>query len=167
MLPQTPYAPSSSKAIVHEGINDLPVHQSTRQQVFVSAAESRQFSRADAARAFSNGLLPADKRIAHPELVQLTKWRMAGHSAEERTKLMRQMDERIAKRKKASESRLQRREVATTVVVPARRWDFKFLSFAAERLGKTEKSRGAVGLRYGLPHEDRKRAQVKIPTKVE
>ena len=86
MLPQTPYRPNRPQ--VHESINDLPVHSYTRQQMFVSASESRAFTREDAAKAFHDNLLPADERIAHPELIQITRWEIEGHDQETRQKTL-------------------------------------------------------------------------------
>ena len=51
MLPQTPHRPGSKKPVMHESINDLPVHPWTRRQVFHPTSESRAFAREDAARA--------------------------------------------------------------------------------------------------------------------
>src|ERR1700712_5406984 len=49
-----------------EPVNDLPVHKATGQQIFLPVAESRVFTRADAAKAFGEKFLPADKRIPNP-----------------------------------------------------------------------------------------------------
>ena len=79
MLPTTPHIDQSlpknkgRRPIVHEPINDLPVHPATRQQLFVPVAESRQFTRVDAGKAFDDKLLPADARIPHPELVDAAR----------------------------------------------------------------------------------------------
>jgi hypothetical protein len=76
MLPTTPLRSGAAGAASapHESINDLPVHPATRQQLFYPTSESRQFTREDAAKAFSSKLLPAEKRIPHPQLVQLERW---------------------------------------------------------------------------------------------
>lgn len=68
----------------HEPINDLPVHASTRQQLFHPVAESAHFTRADAAHVFSRHLLPADARIPHPELIALERDRLSGVDRKER-----------------------------------------------------------------------------------
>jgi len=59
-------------------------------------------------------------------------------------------------------------EEKTVRVYKGFRWDFKFTDFSLDNtIGKDERSRNAVGARYGMPHEDRKRGQVKIPTRVD
>ena len=167
MLPQTPYRPKDNSPPPHEGINDIPVHPATRHQLFISSSESRDFTRADAAKAFSNRLLPADDRIAHPELVELTKWELKGYDRETRTRMMNEKDEEAAAIREAKERKQKEIEAKTRVTVPGRRWDFKFEDFSAEKVGKNGRGRGAVGLRYGMPHNDRKRGLYKLPTKVE
>lgn len=66
-----------------------------------------------------------------------------------------QEEERLIKEKEA-ESRRKREEHET--VVQGKRWDFKFERVHADK---------AVGWRYGVPLQDRKKMQVKIPTKVD
>ena len=89
MLPQTPYVRQGKgeRPVPHEPITDLPVHPATRQQLFIPVSESRNFTREDAARAFDDTLLTADKRIPHPELVIVERERLAGISNEERVRL--------------------------------------------------------------------------------
>lgn len=168
MLPTTPFKPETSKPITpHEPINDLPVHPRTRQQIFYPTSESRQFTREDAAKVFDSKLLPADQRIPLPMLVDLERWKLQGLGREERQKKQREMDDaartaiETAARKKAAW------EASALRTVPGRRWDFKFEDISAEKVGKDGRGRQAVGYRYGMPHEDRKRGMVKIPTSVE
>ena len=167
MLPQTPYRPRAPDPAPHESINDLPVHPYTRQQIFIPASESREFTRADAAKAFHPSLLPADDRIPNPELVQITKWENEGLDRETRHQRMREKDEEQALKRAEKERKQAEWERRTQVVVPGRRWDFRFQDVSAEVVGKDGRGRKAVGIRYGMPHEDRKKGQVKIPTKVE
>lgn len=167
MLPQTQFRPDLHNPPAHESINDLPVHPYTRQQIFVSTSESRAFTREDAAKTFHDTLLPADQRIAHPELIQITKWEMEGHDRETRQRMMRGKDAEAAAERERKERKQREWEQRTQVVVPGRRWDFKFQDISAEKVGKDGRGRDAVGLRYGMAHEDRKKGQVKIPTKVE
>jgi hypothetical protein len=171
MLPTTPYIDASlpenrdRRPITHEPINDLIVHPATRQQLFVPAAESRRFTRVDAAKAFDNDLLPADDRIPHPELVALEKDKEAGLSNSERVKraVARQQE---AEAKKQAEAEKRRAEIKLRTV-PQRRWDFVFQDVSVEHAGKDGRGAKGVGWRYGFPHEDRKKGQVKIPTRVE
>ena len=169
MLPQTPFRPYDTKQQVfpHETINDLPVHPHTRQQIFYPVSESRHFTREDAARAFNEKLLPADKRIPHPELIALEKDNMAGYSREQRYARLRELDAAARKQKEEAAGRKWNLEERTTRVVPGRRWGFRFQDINAEKVGKDGRGRDAVGARYGMPHEDRKKGIVKIPMSVE
>ncbi|CAO2652147.1 Nn.00g004300.m01.CDS01 [Neocucurbitaria sp. VM-36] len=169
MLPTTPYVDSSNKGkrpIIHEPINDLIVHPATRQQLFVPVAESRRFTRVDAGKAFDNNLLPADKRIPHPELVQAEKEIAIGLSFEERRRLAEERYEIEQKRKRDAE-RKKEEELRALKVVPQRRWDFVFKDVSVEEAGRDGRGAKAAGWRYGVPHQDRKRGIPKIPTKVE
>ena len=51
--------------------------------------------------------------------------------------------------------------------MPKRRWDFVFQNVSVDHAGKDGRGAKGVGWRYGFPHEDRKKGQVKIPTKVD
>ena len=167
MLPQTLYRRGLRDPPAHEPINDLPVHPYTRQQIFIPTSESRAFTRTDAAKAFHPTLLPADDRIPNPELVDIARWENEGHDRETRHKLIREKDAAQAAERMEKERKHLEWQKRTQVVVPGRRWDFKFQDVSAELVGKDGKGRKAVGIRYGMPHEDRKKGQVKIPTKVE
>ena len=168
MLPTTPYVESSNKRmIIHEPINDLIVHPATRQQLFVPVAESRRFTRVDAGKAFDNDLLPADERIPHPEMVAVERDTVDGYGATERLERAkaRMMERMKAKAEKEDAQKKAEREALTTV--PKRRWDFVFQDVSVASVGRNGRDHRGVGWRYGLPHQDRKKGQVKIPTKVE
>lgn len=169
MLPQTPYTPNDPNKTIHrhESVNDLPVHPRTRQQLFYPTSESRQFTREDAAKAFDENLLPADKRIPHPELITLEKESLAGIAREERFANQQARDLKAKQQAAEAAERKRKWEERTLRVVPGRRWDFKFQDISAEKTGKDGRSRAAVGVRYGMPHDDRKSGKVKIPTSVE
>lgn len=168
MLPSTPYSNTEAPE-PHEPINDLPVHNATRTQIFHPVAESRVFTRKDAGQVFSPGLLPADARVPHPELIELEKERLAGVPREER--ILRQRErmqletleaaERV--RKKQQWEKMQVKKVTP----PGGRWEFRFRDISVESVGPTGRDRRGVGARYGFPHEDRKRGQVKIPRRVD
>ena len=81
--------------------------------------------------------------------------------------MMREKDAKESKERAERERRAREWKERTQVVVKGRRWDFQFQKFNAEKVGRDGRARGAVGARYGMPHEDRKRGMVKIPTKVE
>jgi len=167
MLPKTPYKGENVEPVPHESINDLPVHPATMQQIFYPTSESRAFTREDAGHAFKPGLLSADKRIPHPELVELERMKNAKATKEEiKTAMLKRAQEELEmmERKKQKEKEREAREVK---VYHGRKWDFKFSDFSLdETIGRDERSRKGVGARYGFPHEDRKRGQVKIPTSV-
>ena len=168
MLPQTPYVRpgKGERPVPHEPINDLPVHPATRQQLFVPVSESRNFTREDAARAFDDTLLTADKRIPHPELVIVERERLAGISNEERVRLAAARMELEKRRKEKAEKKTQD-ELNKTQTVPGRRWDFVFKDISVENVGPDGRDPRGVGWRYGVPHQDRKKGQVKIPTRVD
>ncbi|KZF22974.1 hypothetical protein L228DRAFT_247404 [Xylona heveae TC161] len=166
MVPKTPYNPNNP--IPHESINDLPVHSATMQQIFEPTSESRRFTREDAAKVFHPKLLPADKRIPHPELIELERERLESVPREERINRQR---ERLAKEAQLATWRKEKKEEYerkhTKVIAPkAGRWEFRFTDVSVDAAGKDGRGPDGVGWRYGMPHEDRKRGQVKIPTSV-
>ena len=166
MLPTTPFEPSKAP-IVHESINDLRVHPYTKQQVFVPVSEARHFTRKDAGEAFHNNFLPTEARIPHPQLVALEKDRLAGMPGD---KLKERARERLEKEAEIRQKREdeKKRKIAETVRVmnPGQRFAFRFEECNAEAVGKDGRSHKGVGWRYGMPHEDRKKGQIKIPTHV-
>jgi hypothetical protein len=176
MLPRTEYQSPNEprvdrktgkpiKPVPHEPINDLPVHPATTQQVFHPVAESRAFTRADAGRAFHPKLLSADERIPHPELIVLEKFKATGPSTPE---LRAFKEELIIREKEAAEKYLERKQKRTqnVQVYQGQKYDFRFQDVSVESVGKDGRARAGVGWRYGMPHEDRKPGQVKIPTRV-
>lgn len=153
MVPLTNIAPGVVPS--HESINELPVNALTHPQHFVPVSESRAFTRVDAGAEF--GLPPADKMIPHPELITEEREKMQGVPTEERRQwaIARESKEIEEKRAKDEEERRKRQE--KEVMFERGRWRWRI------RLAET----GKVGYRYGIPHEDRKKGQVKIPTRVE
>ncbi|QIW94562.1 hypothetical protein AMS68_000080 [Peltaster fructicola] len=167
MLPITPFRSPDGKLVRHESINDLPVHAATRNQLFWPASESRTFTREDAAKAFSPGLLPADQRIPHPIMIEIEKMNIQGMPEEERRNILRakEISKRTAQQER--EDKQKRWEERTQRVVPGRRWDFKFQDISVEEAGPDGRGQNGVGLRYGYAHRDRKKGSIKIPTSVE
>ncbi|KAF2104122.1 hypothetical protein NA57DRAFT_70334 [Rhizodiscina lignyota] len=163
MLPTTPFSPGRPP-IVHEPINDLRVHPDTKHQVFVPVSESRHFTREDAGKAFSADLLSTEKRIPHPELVELEKDIVNGVEPRERIARARErMRQEEETRQKREEARKKRIEESVKVFNSGNRFMFRFEECNAEAVGKDGRSHKGVGWRYGVPHEDRKKGQVKIP----
>jgi hypothetical protein len=165
MIPTTPH--TTPHATLHESINDLPVHASTAPQIFLPTSESRQFNRKDAAKTFNGSLLPADDRIPHPELVDLERERLEGLSFEERVRRQTHRDQRAREKK---ERQARGAQPTVKVVKPesggAGRWEWRFQEIRVDDAGKDGRGAKGVGWRYGLPHEDRKKGQIKIPQKV-
>jgi len=165
MLPKTTYNPDKPLQ-PHESVNDLPVHAWTRRQVFLPTSESRVFTREDAAKAFHPNLLPADKRIPHPEMIEEYQERKANLSATE-------LKARAAAREKkelALRSATLAREAALEAAikkVDRGRFEFRLTSVNVDTAGPDGRGVNGVGLRYGAPNMDRKRGNVKIPTSVE
>ncbi|PKY06266.1 hypothetical protein P168DRAFT_288213 [Aspergillus campestris IBT 28561] len=116
-------------------------------------------------------LQPAEARIPHPHLVALERYRLA-HSEEPResnkyyrTRLLEQ--ERLEGEQRAQAAA--REEQSTNKVAPAAsRFEFRFrdVEFSEETVGHDGRGSIAPGRRYGVPSEDRKKGQVKIPTSV-
>ncbi|OJD32271.1 ribosomal protein s35 mitochondrial protein [Diplodia corticola] len=166
MLPQTPLFSNPNFQPPHEPIADIPVHSATRQQLFYPTSESRHFTRADAAKAFAPDLLPADQRIPQPGLVEVERDQLVGLSFDERVERQKERNARNAEEQLRRKAKQAAKEARTQRVL-GRRWDFKFQDFSVEQVGRDGRGGAGVGWRYGMPHEDRKRGQVKIPTRVD
>lgn len=165
MLPQTPYI--ANDPVVHESINDLPVHRATQIQIFHPVSESKHFTRRDAGKVFDRTLLPAEDRVPHKELVQLEKWKRENMVPSERVSKMRAMnEEEVRKRKEADRKRLER-EAKEVRKAETERYQFRFQDIKVESVGWDGRDRKGVGARYGVPHQDRKKGQIKIPTRVD
>jgi len=156
-----------SKYREFEPINEIHVHSYTQQQLFLPTSESRHFTREDAAKAFGDRILPADKRVPHPELIALEKELLAGTSPEEAQAAFEKaaMESEVAAAEKDQKRRQQEEEQTTRV--PASRFEFRFKEINVDDGGKDGRSRRGTGWRYGVPFYDRRRGEVKIPTKVE
>ncbi|KAH0544613.1 hypothetical protein FGG08_001263 [Glutinoglossum americanum] len=173
MLPTTPLMTFPLRPKMHEPINDLPVHPATTQQIFEPTSESRSFTRIDASKAFDPELLPTDERIPHPELIELEKERLLGIPQEERIERQRERAKRESEKREAKDRRRKEIEEATLKRVLSAesggnggRWEWRFREISVQDAGKDGRAPGGVGWRYGIPHEDRKKGQVKIPTRV-
>jgi hypothetical protein len=167
MLPQTELSTDETKQIVpHESINDVHVHSWTQQQIFLPVSESRRFTREDAAKAFNDKLLPADKRIAHPELIEYERKILKGanpeRAFEEYTQLVKEKETAGALR----DAMRRKIEEASTKKVLTDRFEFRFKPIKVDDVGRSGRSRQGTGWRYGTTFPDRKRGNVKIPTQV-
>ena len=84
-----------------------------------------------------------------------------------RVTLRKQADEAAAERKEKLENARKQREKLAVKKTQTPRWEFRFREMQAESAGRDGRAVGGVGARYGMPHEDRKKGQIKIPTTVE
>ena len=164
MLPTTPYVPNDP--VTHESINDLPVHRATEVQIFHPVSESRHFTRRDAGKVFDRELKPAEDRVPHTELVQLQKWKHEGKQVEERIRLQREKDAKDVQSKKVLEEKRKEKEAKEIKKVETERAEFRFQDIRVDSVGSRGRSKHEVGVRYGMPHEDRKKGQIKIPRRV-
>ena len=115
---------------------------------------------------FDRDLKPAEDRVPHTELVQLQKWRCEGKIADERIQLQREKEAKDVQSRKVLEGKREERELEGVKRVETERSTFRFRDVVVESLGTKGRSREGVGARYGIPHQDRKKGQIKIPTRV-
>ncbi|KAI1423881.1 eukaryotic mitochondrial regulator protein-domain-containing protein [Xylaria sp. FL1777] len=166
MLPKFNINPNQQNA-PFEHINEIHVHPYTTQQIFWPTSESRRFTREDAAKAFHPQLLSADKRVPHPELIQMEREVEQGRplwDASERFKQAVMESERKAAEQQVAKAAYEEKR---TTRVNTERFEFRFKQFNSENVGPKGRSRSAVGWRYGTPHDDRAKGhQIKIPTSV-
>ena len=117
-------------------------------------------------------LKAADARIPHSHLIAFEKDRIDPELANEADTRRGRYYQRLAddeeQRKQEREGK-ERREEAKRTRVDTGRWQFVVTDTQASREGTGLDGRGtgSVGLRYGLPHRDRKRGEFKVPRRVE
>ncbi|KAI1626700.1 eukaryotic mitochondrial regulator protein-domain-containing protein [Exophiala viscosa] len=117
-------------------------------------------------------LKPADSRIPHPQLIAFEKDKrdpeLVDNGHELRARNQSRLDADARKRKEAKETKARLEEESKTRVDTGR-WQFIFTDVAATREGTRLDGRGtrSPGFRYGVPSQERKKGQVKIPTRVE
>ncbi|KAK4161425.1 eukaryotic mitochondrial regulator protein-domain-containing protein [Cladorrhinum sp. PSN259] len=151
-----------------EPINDIHIHSYTMQQLFVPVSESREFTRADAAKAFGDHILPPDSKMRIPELIRLEQQIAKGVSPR-----IAEQDfiESTAKHEAEFARRLEikaiQEEQNKIRVRSPRGFEFRFEKINVDSVGRDGRARSGVGWRYGVPHNDRRRGAVKIPTSVE
>ena len=169
MLPQSYYTEGGENT-PHESINEIHVHKLTMQQLFVPVSESRHFTRDDAAKAFHEHMLSADKRSQQPELIEMERKALATEGkGPSREDLLEQWKEKMQEQEVQIAEKLAEQieaEAKQTTKVKTDRFEFRFKEMSANDVGPDGKSKKGMGWRYGVPHEDRKRGQVKIPTSV-
>lgn len=149
-----------------EPINELHIHAATQKQLFWPTSESRQFTREDAAKAFHPKMLSADERVPHPELIQMEKDLLRNMSPNEaRTRFINAAEESERKAAQRQMKKAMAEEQATTKINTPR-FEFRFREVDSELVGKNGRAPNVVGWKYGMPHYDRKKGMVKIPTSV-
>ena len=80
---------------------------------------------------------------------------------------MREQNAREEKDKRDMERRRRERDAMRVAKVDNGRSVFMFRDVKVdERVGPDGRGSMGVGARYGMPHEDRKKGQIKIPTRV-
>lgn len=117
-------------------------------------------------------LLPADARIPHPQLIALERDKMT-HSMERREyteryqERLKQSDKLEQERKRIAKEKAEK--LLTRLQPENSRFEFRFkdVVVSKETTGPDGRGHVAPGQRYGVPTYDRKKGQVKIPTKVE
>ncbi|KAL2269362.1 hypothetical protein VTJ83DRAFT_1546 [Remersonia thermophila] len=163
MLPMADLAPNEGP---FEPINDIHVHSYTMQQLFVPTSESRQFTRADAAKAFGEHILPPDERMRIPELVDYERDIAKGvdpdAARDKFVKATAESEKALAAKLRAAEQKAEERRIR----VQTDRFEFRIEKINSEEVGPKGRARNAVGWRYGVPHMDRRRGEHKIPTSV-
>jgi hypothetical protein len=150
-----------------EPINDIHVHSYTQQQIFWPTSESRHFTRADAAKAFGDHILPPEEKLWVPEMIQFEKDLASGVSVRDARGsflVATAKSEQALADKYAAEAKA---EEAANVRVNTSRFEMRFQDVNVDSSGRDGRSRKGVGWRYGVPFGDRRRGAVKIPTKVE
>jgi hypothetical protein len=161
MLPQTEYKPAEPPQR-HESVNDLPVHSSTTQQIFWPTSESRDFTRIDAGKVFKPDLLPSDMRIPHPQMVDHQASLMNTSRSIAMERMREDLEDKLSKEAEAKA----KKEQEAALMVSGKRFDFRIENINVDWVGKDGRSRKGVGYRYGMPHDDRKRGLIKVPTSV-
>lgn len=115
-------------------------------------------------------LKPADARIPHPHLIAYEKDKLdrSIRPPEVRARYVERLQQEDAKHKEIRQ-RQARAEEKKRTRVETDRWQFVVTEVSATRTGTGLDGRGtkAPGYRYGVPSQERKKGQVKIPTSVQ
>jgi len=154
MLPVTHLSPKGLAQTFHEGLQDMQSHPFSHRQAFIPISESRKFTRTDAGKEF--GLPPTEESVPHPDLILLQREKFAGLDNTARVDKQRERNRQAMVRREEKERKEKERKERREMVVEKGRWAWRL----------TLATTGHVGFRYGVPHQDRKKGQVKIPTRV-
>lgn len=170
MLPKWYFQPDEPKSNVpFEPVNDVHIHRHTMQQLFAPVAESRDFTRKDAAAAFYDTMLPADARSPQRGLIAMERKNLTSTKPADRRANWEAFEEAERRQEEKFAARLaemNEAEEAATTRVKTDRYEFRFREMNVDDAGADGRSTKGLGSRYGAPHMDRKRGMVKIPTSV-
>jgi hypothetical protein len=117
-------------------------------------------------------LKPADARIPHPHLVAFEMDKrnpdLSGEDDEIKRRYAQRLYDDARNREELRAKKLAQHEAQKTRI-ETNRWQFVITEAQTTREGTGLDGRGhkSPGFTYGVPSQDRKRGQVKIPTKVE
>ncbi len=165
--PGAPVAAGKPKNKPFEPINEVLMHPYTASQLFLPVAESRHFTRDDAARAFNRNLVSADRRVAPPGADRARarpQGRRAGRRGCRRLRPGCPRPRGCRGRPRGARRRARARPHRQR---PGARVEFRFQAVNVDHVGMSGRSRRGTGWRYGNPLPDRKTGQVKIPTRVD
>ena len=110
-------------------------------------------------------LKPADARIPHPHLIAHEQDKTSRGPKLSASEIQKRYEGRLREEQNMIERLIRYRkekDEKTKSRVQSERWEFVVQDVKSEVLGK-----GVVGQRYGIPSQDRKKGQIKIPRKVE
>ncbi|KAJ6002029.1 hypothetical protein N7499_002106 [Penicillium canescens] len=160
---------SGAPALTHEEAAEIQHPYDLAQKVIEDPKSIGWVGKGEKARQI---LQPADVRIPHPHMIGLERDRIA-HPNERHT-VQHRHAERLARQESLEQEARQRaqarRDASQTTVSPAdSRFDYRIqdTKFTKETTGANGRAPWAVGRRYGVPHNDRTRGTVKIPTRVD
>ncbi|EGE03308.1 hypothetical protein TEQG_02343 [Trichophyton equinum CBS 127.97] len=117
-------------------------------------------------------LQPAEVRIPHPHMVaaERDKITLSNEKGERNRRFMARIEADEQAEKARKEKRKAREAASMTRVEPTEgRFEFRFRDVVVSRetVGLDGRGEKGVGRRYGVPLADRRRGEVKIPTRVE
>lgn len=84
----------------------------------------------------------------------------------ERKRLREEKDAKDVQSRKALERKRKERDAREIKKVQTERSEFRFQDIRVESAGPLGRGKDGVGARYGIPPQDRKKGQIKIPTRV-
>lgn len=97
----------------------------------------------------------------------MQQWINEAVPKQERQERQRAANEREANKIKEADRYRKEKELREVTKAETGRSVFRFQDIKVEDVGLDGRSRKGVGARYGIPHQDRKIGQIKIPTRVE